>query len=514
MNPFVCVSTPLRRRLQRCFSLLALLFFTATVHAGEQVTPASERTIALVSACVAADIPTSADAPALGKALVSRRQDDAVDSARIDETRQRVEQAIAVHLPPVSDAAVETAVQAMQHARQGRIRLRHIFKRIPPKATDQEKATTRADMEGYLVAIDQGQDIAKLATAHSDSESAPSGGLVGWVGRDKIEPALADRLWALQPGQHTGIVETPVGLQIFQMIAREPEQSSKVVDRKQVREQLTLTAQRDAYRSFLQQRAATLRLRIYADRLEPPLDDLRTVLDSPAGPLKLGILRARWNELDFIPRRETALSDLLYAELEHRVLAVESRCAAIADQRSDPSDGQVHRKPRQKQAAKVSEETLRLYYASHPERWQRPEERRLRAVLLRIGDHSPHRVYNDLDALVRKIRSGSTDLRVAARMTSQDASSVDDGEWGWIDMQSLALWASPRFAAAIESASEGALLGPLMVEVYDAAQFTYTPRAFALVRVEAIRPAGKRSFEDVRPLVLREYTRQQQAPRK
>ena len=511
----MCVSTPLRRRLQRCFSLLVLLFFTAAVQAGEQVTPESERAIALASACVvAADTPSSADARALRKAAVAHRQDDAIDPARIDETRQRVEQAIAAKLPPVSDAAVETAVQALQHARQGRIRLRHIFKRIPRQATAQEKARARADMEGYLAAIDQGQDIAKLATAYSDSESAPRGGLVGWVGRDKIEPALADQLWALEPGQHTGIVETPVGLQIFQIVGREPEESSKVVDRKQVREQLTLAAQRDAYRSFLLQRAATLRLRMHADRLEPPLDDRKTVLDSPLMPLKLGALLARWNALDFIPRRETALSDLLHAELERRVLALESRCAAIADQRSDPRDGQVRPDPSQKQAAQVSEETLRQYYAIHPELGQEPEQRRLRAILMRIGDRSPHRVYNDLDALVRKIRSGSTDLSVAARATSQDASSVDDGEWGWIDTKSLALWAGTRFADAIASASEGALLGPLMVEVYDAAQFTYTPRAFALVRVEAIRPAGKRSFEDVRALVLREYTRQQQAPHK
>ena len=66
--------------------------------------------------------------------------------------------------------------------------------------------------------IDAGEDFGGLAESHSeDPGSAPQGGELGPVTRGLFAPEFEDALWALQPGQLSGPVQTEFGVHLIQL---------------------------------------------------------------------------------------------------------------------------------------------------------------------------------------------------------------------------------------------------------------------------------------------------------
>lgn len=462
-----------------------------------------------------------ADARAGHKAL--RRAADLIDGdysvmrepMLVRLAREQRERVIATQVVDVAQTAVDAAVTARSGELPERIRLRHIFRRVSAFATADERAAVRHAMESYVTALDGGTPMAELARAHSDSESAINGGLIGWTTRDGLEPVLSAQLWKLEIHQRSGIVDTPLGLHVFQLEDRESARPPRPVDADALRGELVRDARRHAYRDFIVTRAGSLGLEPRRERLLPPLGDAATiVLNSPVSPLTLDVLLTRWRAQDFTGRRSLGLDELLSQEWEWRVLVVEALCSGFADSEAARAQRQQARETKKsgrmmrRYAERATDAQLRAFYAAGDrQRWWRPEERRLRGVVINFGERSAHAVYNDLDRLSREIAAGQRQFTDAARTVSHDASSVDSGDWDWVSAKSLASWAGPRFAQAVGNATTHELLGPLMVEVYDAGQLRYVPRAYALVRVESIRPEGIRPYEEIEPQVREEFAR-------
>ena len=71
-------------------------------------------------------------------------------------------------------------------------------------------------MAKLLIAdLEAGKDFAELAKAHSNGPSAPQGGLLGSFTRGQMVPEFDKAVFALKPGEVSGIVETPFGFHLI-----------------------------------------------------------------------------------------------------------------------------------------------------------------------------------------------------------------------------------------------------------------------------------------------------------
>lgn len=96
------------------------------------------------------------------------------------------------------------------------IRARHILIRVPKGSSDADRAKARARIEEVLKKIRSGGDFAKIAAEVSEDEGTkPKGGDLGFVKKGVLVPEFEQAAYALQPGEVSGIVETPFGLHIL-----------------------------------------------------------------------------------------------------------------------------------------------------------------------------------------------------------------------------------------------------------------------------------------------------------
>src|SRR5690606_35525689 len=95
----------------------------------------------------------------------------------------------------------------------------HILVQVPEGADAAAKAAARAEAEKLAAeAKAPGADFAALARANSDDNvSAASGGDLGWVTRDMVDEPFADALFAMQPGEVSGPVESEFGWHVIQL---------------------------------------------------------------------------------------------------------------------------------------------------------------------------------------------------------------------------------------------------------------------------------------------------------
>ncbi len=102
------------------------------------------------------------------------------------------------------------------HGKQ--VRAQRILLRVKPDASGAELAKATAEAEKILNEARKGKDFSTLAAKYSQDEAtAKNGGELGFFSYKKMSPAFSKAAFALKPGQISGIVRTPSGLNIIKV---------------------------------------------------------------------------------------------------------------------------------------------------------------------------------------------------------------------------------------------------------------------------------------------------------
>jgi len=141
-------------------------------------------------------------------------------SILVDAFRKHLEQSVTVSDQELQDLYQKQKTQ-IEQVRVGRILLRTkeaVFKSPDTAHPVLAEAEARKKLEGIRKQILAGADFAQMARQYSeDAATAPSGGDAGYIKRDQAIPVIVDAAYSLQPGQVSGILTTPFGLEIIKV---------------------------------------------------------------------------------------------------------------------------------------------------------------------------------------------------------------------------------------------------------------------------------------------------------
>ena len=176
--------------------------------------------------------------------------DDAEAQAYFEEHKEKYEKGAEIglrfiKLDPQSFITGED-LQAYYNEHRGEfktpeaVKARHILKKFPDNATDEQKVEVKADAEKLLetvkAAIAEGEDFAELAKEHSeDLGSAPQGGALhgrnpdlpqgAYFARgDMVQPFEKAAFDELAPGEVSDLVESSFGYHIIKLEEKRPEE--------------------------------------------------------------------------------------------------------------------------------------------------------------------------------------------------------------------------------------------------------------------------------------------------
>jgi peptidyl-prolyl cis-trans isomerase D len=123
----------------------------------------------------------------------------------------------------VTDAQLHAAYSAsMDHFRTPeRVHLRHIMFKTTDKS-DAEKKQIQAKADEALKQLKSGADFGELAKKDSDdSANAPKGGDLDWVVKGQMVPEMEKVAFSLPQNQISGVITTPYGYDIMQVMGHE-----------------------------------------------------------------------------------------------------------------------------------------------------------------------------------------------------------------------------------------------------------------------------------------------------
>ncbi|MBW2283764.1 MAG: peptidylprolyl isomerase [Deltaproteobacteria bacterium] len=94
----------------------------------------------------------------------------------------------------------------------------HILIKVDPKADEAQKAEARKRIEAIQERLKKGEDFAELAKELSEGPSKQKGGDLGFFARGQMVKPFEDAIFALKPGEVSGIVTTQFGYHLIKCV--------------------------------------------------------------------------------------------------------------------------------------------------------------------------------------------------------------------------------------------------------------------------------------------------------
>lgn len=97
------------------------------------------------------------------------------------------------------------------------VKVREILIKVDPQAPPDKIGEQRKKAEELLGLAKKSKDFASLAKQHSQSETAPKGGDLGWLQRGSLDEFIEKPLFSLKAGDVSELVKAPNGFYIFKV---------------------------------------------------------------------------------------------------------------------------------------------------------------------------------------------------------------------------------------------------------------------------------------------------------
>lgn len=141
--------------------------------------------------------------------------------------------------------------------RPPQVRVRHILVAVQQEAATEQRQEARKKAESLLGRLQAGADFAALARESSDDRgSREQGGMLPWLSPGESVPPFDRAAFALQPGQTSGVVESPFG---FHLLRVEEKREASTVSFEEARPQIEELLSRQQARELLDRKVAALR---------------------------------------------------------------------------------------------------------------------------------------------------------------------------------------------------------------------------------------------------------------
>jgi parvulin-like peptidyl-prolyl isomerase len=99
------------------------------------------------------------------------------------------------------------------------VRASHIllmYKGSMRSQADRSKEEALAAIQSFKDDLNDGADFGQIARQFSDCPSGEEGGDLGRFGRGQMVPEFEEAAFAMQPGEVSGVIETPFGFHLIQ----------------------------------------------------------------------------------------------------------------------------------------------------------------------------------------------------------------------------------------------------------------------------------------------------------
>jgi peptidyl-prolyl cis-trans isomerase SurA len=130
----------------------------------------------------------------------------------------------------VTDSEVDQVLKSAQSANRNEYHLATILVSTPERADAKQLDNLAAKASKALAELNDKQPFAKVAATYSDAPNGIKGGDLGWRPAATLPQEFVSLLDSLNPGQHTGVIRTPQGFMIFQLIEKRGGNQPLVVE--------------------------------------------------------------------------------------------------------------------------------------------------------------------------------------------------------------------------------------------------------------------------------------------
>ncbi len=387
---------------------------------------------------------------------------------------------------PPSDQELQQEVGTSPILVPDRLRLSHIFLRT---RSEEETAKAKVQLAAWKREITNLESFRKVATDHSDSQTAGRGGRLGILRRGVLSPAVEEVLYALPEGTVSDPLEMRGGVHLFFIEKILPAQALPLkpkidrlrgAKREQARKQYRQRALRLAQAQFPVKRRPDGGFAV-GDRV---VDGATFAVRYPTEPGKQAQRREQIIEAELLFQYAMATGWPDEAQKRH-----------LRDLEADAYLGQLLDRQHRLRLVAPNEAELRERYDAKTDKLMRPRKLDIRAVKAQVPPgQDPLLFMDNLTQLAARLRTGELPWERATQACAPSCELIDPD---LLDGLKIASRFGPRVATALRDVEVGGVTDPIQQD-----------HDFFVVGMQAISPRVRMTFEEAKPRLMQKITQQ------